>query len=246
MRQIWPEPGPELDHAQLEDLYTYPAADRRWLAVNFVSSADGAVEAGGTARALSNPPDRAVLQLGSDLADVVLVGATTAMVEGFRGVHPSAETLEIRRRRGLADIAATAVVTTGSLPGDAPAIAEAATPTFVLTCESAPRARQKAWKETGAEVIVAGEQEVDLAVAVGELVDRGMRRIDCEGGPHLFGALLSAGVVDELRLTVSPLLVSGAASRIAAGTPLDPVDLELASVLAEDGVLLLRYLVGGA
>ena len=245
MRRIWPEPGPELDHAQLEDLYVYPA-DHKWLAVNFVSSADGAVETGGTARALSNPPDRAVLQLASDLADVVLVGSTTAVVEGFRGVHPSAETLEIRRRRGLADVAATAVVTTGSLPADSPAITEAATPTFVLTCESAPREQQEAWAAAGAEVIVAGEDEVDLTVAIRALADRGMRRIDCEGGPHLFGALLAAGVVDELRLTVSPLLVSGGASRIAAGTPLDPVNLELASVLAEDGVLLLRYLVRDA
>lgn len=245
MRQIWPEPGPELDHAQLEDLYVYPADDK-WLAVNFVSSADGAVETGGTAQALSNPPDRVVLQLASDLADVVLVGSTTAMVEGFRGVHPSAETLEIRRRRGLADVAATAVVTTGSLPADSPAITEATTPTFVLTCEAAPKDQQEAWTAAGAEVIVAGEDEVDLAVAVRALADRGMRRIDCEGGPHLFGALLAAGVVDELRLTVSPLLVSGGASRIAAGTPLNPMDLELASVLAEDGVLLLRYLVRDA
>ena len=245
MRQIWPEPGPEIDHAQLEDLYVYPA-EHKWLAVNFVSSADGAVETGGTAQALSNPPDRAVLQLASDLADVVLVGSTTATVEGFRGVHPSVETLEIRRRRGLADVAATAVVTSGSLPADSPAITEAATATFVLTCESAPRDQQEAWTAAGAEVIVAGEDEVDLAVAVRALADRGMRRIDCEGGPHLFGALLAAGVVDELRLTVSPLLVSGGASRIAAGTPLDPMHLELASVLAEDGVLLLRYLVRDA
>lgn len=243
MRQIWPEPGPELDDAQLEDLYRYPAGDGEWLAVNFVSSADGAVETGGQARPLSNPPDRKVLQLGSDLADVVLVGATTAMVEDFRGVHPGEETLEIRRRHDLADVAPTAVVTTGSLPTDAPAITRAATTTFVITCASAPEAKQKAWKEAGAELIVAGEQEVDLAAAVRELADRGMRRIDCEGGPHLFGGLIEAGLVDELRLTVSPLLVSGGASRIAAGTPLDPVDMELATVLAEDGVLLLRYLL---
>ncbi|GAA2355034.1 dihydrofolate reductase family protein [Saccharopolyspora halophila] len=246
MRPIWPEPGPELDDAQLEDLYRYPAGDDKWLAVNFVSSADGAVETGGQARPLSNPPDRKVLQLGSDLADVVLVGATTAMVEDFRGVHPGEETLKIRRRHDLADVAPTAVVTTGSLPADAPAITQAATTTFVITCASAPPAKQKAWKEAGAELIVAGEQQVDLAAAVRELAERGMRRIDCEGGPHLFGGLIEAGLVDELRLTVSPLLVSGAASRIAAGTPLDPVGIELATVLAEDGVLLLRYLVKGS
>lgn len=242
MQQIWPDHA-VLDDQQLEELYTYPEKNR-WLAVNFVSSADGAVEVGGRARRLSNPPDVKVLKLGSDLADVLLVGATTAMVEEFRGVHPDDATLERRRRHGLRDVPPTAVVTTGkSLPADAPVIAEAATPTLVITCAAAPLKKQKAWEEAGAELIIAGEDTVDLAAAIEALSDRGLNRIDCEGGPHLFGGLLAAGVVDELRLTISPLLVSGAHERIATGVPLDLVDLELASVLAEGGAMLTRYLV---
>jgi riboflavin biosynthesis pyrimidine reductase len=243
MKQIWPDHGAHIDDQQLELLYAYP--DRqRWLAVNYVSSADGAVEVGGRARRLSNPPDRKVLQLGSDLADVLLVGATTAMVEEFRGVHPDEATLERRRRHGLHDVPPTAVVTTGrSLPADAPVISEATAPTLVITCAAAPIKKQKAWEAAGAELIIAGDDSVDLVSAIEALTDRGLRRIDCEGGPHLFGGLLAAGVVDELRLTISPLLVSGTHERIATGTPLDPVDLELASVVAEDGVMLVRYLV---
>lgn len=242
MRQIWPEPA-DLDDQQLEQLYTYPTNDR-WLVVNFVSSADGAVEVGGRARQLSCEPDQKVLQLGSDLADVLLVGATTAMVEEFRGVHPDNSTLERRRRHGLRDIPPTAVVTSGdSLPADAPVITEAATPTIVITCASAPTETQLAWKEAGAELLIAGEDGVDLSSAVEALADRGLRRIDCEGGPHLFGGLLAAGVVDELRLTVSPLLVSGTHSRIATGNPLAPLKLEQASVLSEEGALMIRYLV---
>lgn len=244
MRFIWPaDEARVVDDEELERLYRYPAG-RRWLAVNYVTSADGAVEIGGRAPGLSNPPDRKVLQLGSDLADVLLVGATTAMVEHFEGVHPDETTTRRRRRHGLSDIPPTAVVTTGrTLPVDAPVITKAAVPTIVVTCASAPRDKLKAWADAGAELMVVGDDTVDAAAAVAALVDRGLGRIDCEGGPNLFGSLIEAGVVDELRLTVSPLLVSGTAGRIATGVPIDPVDLDLVSVLAEDSIMLLRYLV---
>jgi riboflavin biosynthesis pyrimidine reductase len=202
------------------------------------------VEVGGRARRLSNPPDRRVLQLGSDLADVLLVGASTAMIEDFRGVHPDEDTLRRRRRHGLPDVPPTAVVTTGrTLPADAPVITEAQVPSIVITCRSAPEDKLEAWAEAGAELLVTGADAVDLDAAVRALVDRGLGGIDCEGGPHLFGSLIEAGLVDELRLTVSPLLVSGTADRIATGTDIEPVGLELASVLAEGDVMLTRYLV---
>jgi riboflavin biosynthesis pyrimidine reductase len=54
-------------------------------------------------------------------------------------------------------------------------------------------------------------------------------------------ALLAAGIVDELRLTVSPTLVSGAAGRIASGVEIDPARLELLSVVAESDTLMLGY-----
>lgn len=210
-----------------------------------MSSADGAVEVDGRAGGLSNPPDRKVLQLGSDLADVLLVGATTALIEKFRGVHSDEHVVQRRRGHGLSPIPPTAVVTTGqTLPPDAPVITDAQVPTIVITCAAAPEESRKAWTAAGAELVITGEETVDLAAAVHALAERGLRRIDCEGGPHLFGSLLAAGLVDELRLTVSPVLVSGAAARIATGAPIPPVDLKLVSVLAEGGVLLLRYLVG--
>lgn len=244
MHLIWPwEQARPVDGDELEQLYSYPA-DSTWLALNFVSSADGAVAVGGTAKELSNAPDRLVLRLGSDLADVLLVGATTAMVEGFRGVHPDAETAERRRRHGLRPVPPTAVVTTGhTLPADAPVISEARTPTIVLTCAATPVETRHAWTEAGAEVIVLGEATVDLTAAVRALADQGLRRIDCEGGPTLTGALFTAGLVDELRLTVSPLVTSGTAGRITTGPPIEPVGMHLATALAEDDVLLLRYLV---
>ncbi|MGB6224982.1 MAG: pyrimidine reductase family protein [Pseudonocardiaceae bacterium] len=243
MRHIWPRDGHDVDDRELERLYGYPA-DRRWLAVNFVSSADGAVEIDGQSAGLSNPADRRVYWLGRDLADVVLLGAGTAMIEEFRGVHPDEQAAERRRRHGLSEVPPIAVVTTGrTLPPDAPVITEASTPTIVITCAAAPSKQREAWTAAGATVLVAGENTVDVAAAVGALVMRGLTRIDCEGGPRLFDSLIEAGLADELRLTISPLLVSGMAGRIACGVGVVPTALEVASVLAEGDTLLLRYLV---
>lgn len=67
------------------------------------------------------------------------------------------------------------------------------------------------------------------------------RRVLCEGGPHWFGTLLEHEAVDELCLTVSPLLVGGTASRITAGAPEAARGMRLAHVLRAGDELLLRY-----
>jgi riboflavin biosynthesis pyrimidine reductase len=241
IRQVWPVERDLGDH-DLEQLYRYPA-DPRWLAVNFVSSTDGAITVEGRSASLSTPADRIVYRLGNDLADVVLVGAGTAMAEGFEGLRPDERTADRRRRFGLAPIAPVAVVTTGrSLPPDAPVITKAAVPTIVLTCAAAPKPLRTAWAANGARVFVVGEEEVAAGPAVATLVAEGLGRIDCEGGPRLFGSLIEAGVVDEFRLTVAPFLVAGSSSRAAIGGAVDPAELELASVLTDGASVLLRYL----
>ncbi len=247
MRRIWPpEVVGELDRPELERLYGYPRDRTKWLAVNFVSSADGAVTIAGRSRPLSNSADRAVYPLGSKLADVIMVGARTAIVEEFTGITPDDELLELRERHGLAPVPPIAVITSGlSLPPDAPVITDVRTPTIVVTCASAPRELRDAWAAAGADLLIAGADQVDLAAAVERLAERGLGRIHCDGGPTLFGALLQAGAVDELRLTLSPLLVSGAASRIASGAAIDPAVLSLDSVLAENDTLIMRYLIKG-
>lgn len=246
MRQLWPHSDdnqpPELGGAALERLYRYP--EQGWLAVNFVSSADGAVELAGHSAGLSTPPDRVVYQLGSDLADVVLLGAGTATIEQFHGIRPDKQVSQRRARHGLSPVPPIAVVSSGdSLPADAPVLTDVLTPSIVLTCETAPAATRQAWADAGATVLTIGHETVDLPVALAALAERGLKRIDCEGGPHLLGALLAAGLVDELRLTLSPMLVSGTSDRLAVGTSIDPARLRLASVLTEADTLLLRYLV---
>lgn len=245
MMRIWPpEEGGVVDDQTLERLYGYPADRPRWMAVNFVSSADGAAEVAGRSRGLTNPVDQQVYRLGSDLADVILVGARTATIEEFRGPLTGEETAERRERHGLAEVPPIAVVTSGeSLPPDAPVLTDVRTPSVVITCAAAPPHKRASWAATGAKVLIAGTHTVDLKVAVDLLAAEGMRRIHCDGGPHLFGSALAAGVVDELRLSVSPLLIAGAAGRIAAGAGIGVTPLTLASVLAEGDTLMVRYLV---
>jgi riboflavin biosynthesis pyrimidine reductase len=235
---VWPPSPGELTGADLEAIYAYPAAlERAWVQVNFVASADGAVEVDTTSAGLSHAADREVFLLGRDLCDVVLVGAGTARAENYRGVRASAKRLERRRRLGLADVPPIAVVTrTADLDPASPLFTDTIVAPIVITTSGADTSH------LDAEILRAGDDDVDLALALDLLAERGFRRVDCEGGPRLFAELIAADLVDQLCLTVAPLLVAGGAARIAAGPTLDaPRRLALASVLVEDGFTLLRY-----
>jgi 5-amino-6-(5-phosphoribosylamino)uracil reductase len=118
-----------------------------------------------------------------------------------------------------------------------PFFTEAEQPPLVVTVASAA-ATDRARAAQVAEVIVAGDTEVDLGAAVGSLAARGYDNVLAEGGP----VLAAAGLVDELCLTVSPVLAGGEAHRILAGARLaPPLRLELGHVLEADGYLFLRY-----
>ena len=95
----------------------------------------------------------------------------------------------------------------------------------------------------GAEAIAKfGETSVDLKRAVDALGARGARSILAEGGPTLNGELAREGLLDELCVSLSPLLASGDAKRFLSGSTLDELEkLELRSVCEQDGYLFLRY-----
>ena len=93
-----------------------------------------------------------------------------------------------------------------------------------------------------ADVIIAGERDVDLAAALGALAERGYARVLAEGGPTLNGQLVAAGLLDELCLTVSPLLAGGDAKRILAGPALPSgPGWQIRSLCEQDGFLFFRY-----
>ena len=116
--------------------------------------------------------------------------------------------------------------------------------TIVITTAQAPPGRRAALDGL-AEVIVAGQETVDLKAAVAALAERGHRRMLTEGGPHLLAQIAAAGLLDELCLTIGPQLAGPGADRIVAGTPLPgtgPQPLTLAHVLEDNGYLFCRYI----
>jgi riboflavin biosynthesis pyrimidine reductase len=232
------------DDTELTRLYDFPSGlTKPWVKLNFVSSADGAVSLGGRSGGLSDENDKKIFQLGRALADVVLVGAHTALIERYRSIQPGEVPGALRAELGLAPVPPIAVVTRRcSLEPNSPLIADATVPTIVCTAESAPLERRQALIDAGADVVLAGADVVDLVAVLAALEQRGLRRVCCEGGPTLFGSLIAGDLADELDLTIAPLLVGGDAGRIANGPlPAGPTPLRLVSVLQADGQLMLRY-----
>ena len=244
MRMIFPLAGDDLDLPALADAYAYPR--ERWLRANFVASADGAAYVDGRSGGLSSPDDKQVFGVLRVLADVVLVGAGTARVEEYKPARRRPSLAALRDDRP--ETATIALVTrTLGLNLASPLFTEAPPDarTIVITC-AASDADLRAEAAKVADLIVAGEETVDLGQALDALADRGLGRVLCEGGPHLLGDLAAAGLLDELCLSLSPKLAGPGASRIIAGQPSDARGMKLAHVLAgDDSFLFLRYLTHG-
>ena len=238
LRQLFPSPQDDLD---LAALYAYP--DGSWLRANMVSSVDGAASLKGASAGLSSDTDRRLFALLRTLSDVIVVGAATVRTERYKPARLAEAWRDLRS--GRTPTPPIAVVTRRlDLDPDSPLIT-AAPPdarTIVITTAAAPQDIRAAI-EPRADVIVAGEESVDLKAAVAALAERGHRRLLTEGGPHLLGELLAAGLLDELCLTTGPLLAGPGPGRIVAGDAFgSPASgLALRGVLEEDGALFLRY-----
>ncbi|GGK39530.1 hypothetical protein GCM10010124_35250 [Pilimelia terevasa] len=238
--RLWPGPdAAPLGDDALADAYAEPAGPH--LRVNFVSSLDGAVEVGGYSAPLSGPADKRVFGTLRMRGDALLVGAGTLRAEAYRALRLDARRRAWREARGRPPYP-TLVVVSRALdldPGQA-AFADAPVRPLVLTCAAAPPDRQAALAAV-ADVLHCGERDVDLAAGLAALRGRGLGRVLCEGGPRLFGALTAADLVDELCLSVAPLLAGPGAGRITAGPPAAPRGLRLRQVLAAGDLLLLRH-----
>jgi riboflavin biosynthesis pyrimidine reductase len=240
MRMIVPEAGGELDDFELADAYAYPR--ERWLRSNMVMSADGSASVAGKSGGLSSPGDMRVFGILRVLADVVLAGAGTVRTEEYKPARPRPALSALRKGRPAT---ATIAVISGSLDlslttplfTDAPPDAR----TIVITSEAAP-ADLRAAAATVADVIVAGQDSVDLPAALTALADRGLGRVICEGGPHLLGQIAAGGLLDELSLTIGPALAGPGAGRIIAGPAFPARTMTLTQALTEDGYLFCRYL----
>ena len=243
MQRLLPDPGPLGTDAELAGAYRLPAG--RHLRVNFVAALDGAIGVDGRSGGLGSPGDRRVFHTLRALSDAVLVGAGTAAAEGYRPVLPDSAVGRLRAASGRPPVAPIAVVSRrASLSPDDQLVTDAVTPTLLVTCAAADPDRLAALSAAGVVVLVCGDDDVDLPAALDALAERGLEQVLCEGGPALFAAALAAGVVDELDLSIAPLLVGSGAGLVPTPLPV-PVGAHLRQVLTEDDVLFTRYALEG-
>jgi riboflavin biosynthesis pyrimidine reductase len=238
------------DLEALADVYAYPEPDpvaarpEVWLRANMVAGLDGAGQHGGRSQPLSGAADMRIFGVLRALADVVLVGAQTVRQEGYRPARARRAFADRRAAAGQSPAPAIAVVTAGlDLDFSAPLFTEPLVPTLVLTGADAPAGRVAAARRAGAEVLFAGDaMGVEPKRVLDVLAARGLHRLLLEGGPRLLGQFVAECVLDELCLTLAPVLTAGSAQRIAHGPEVPAVDrMKLVSVLEENGFLFLRY-----
>lgn len=235
--RIWPN---HQEGVADDDLVTRP--DGPWLRVNFIESIDGAATIDGKSGGLGTPADHRIFELLRRTTDAVLVGAGTVRAEGYGPLRVNEESVAWRVAREL-PAHPVLVVVSGSLDLDPASeiFTKAPTMPVVVTTEG----HDASAFDGIATVVIAGVGEVDVPKMLDALRGMNLDRVLNEGGPSLFTSLLEAGAVDELRLTVSPMLAGG--EKHILGPLESPVEATLHEILrGDDSLLYSYYLLRGA
>jgi riboflavin-specific deaminase-like protein len=219
---------------------------RPYVILNMASTVDGRATLGGRSGPIGDRADRELFHALRASVDAVMAGAGTVRVERYGRIVADPSTRKRRAQRGLSEEPLACIVSGRlSLAPDTPLLNESAARIVVITPSESSLAPSVAHVDY---VRAARGGQLDLPAALAELRGRfGVRTVLCEGGPHLNGQLLLAGLVDELFLSFAPKLAggedaTGEALRIVAGAEFAaPVELELLSVLESASTLFLRY-----
>jgi riboflavin biosynthesis pyrimidine reductase len=217
------------------------ADDLPAIAINMVTSVDGATTLGGRVGRLTGPADQELLRRLREESDAVLVGAATVRAEGYsRLLRPEARERRVQAR-GNEEPLLCVVSRDANLGPGSPALRAAPGPLIFLTAE-------------GAELPDAEREVLALRApaAVGEPValrpllarlhaEHGVARVICEGGGTLNAALLAEGVACELFVAISPLIAREPASPPLVAGVTEALDLELLAQAGADGFAFLRY-----
>jgi riboflavin biosynthesis pyrimidine reductase len=251
LRRLLPAAAPATAAEIVQDLGLWerpsgPPPARPRMLLNMVSTADGHATLGGRSGPLSGPADRELFHALRAPVDAVLMGAGTVRAEHYGRLIGAEPTRRLRRERGLPEEPLACIVSASlDLDPATPLLADPDARLLVLT----PSAGEL--PPTAAEVAYVRAERagvLDLSAALAQLSERfDVRVLLCEGGPHLAGELLAAGLLDELFLSLSPLLTGAAPGgaeglRITAGAELaPPAQLELLGALECDSHVFLRY-----
>lgn len=238
MLQLAP-PVPHGEVTALEALADPPRANGRpAVRICMVQTIDGVAAIDGRSGPLGGEADRAFFLACRALADVVLVGAQTVRAERYGPAKLTPQLVVARQDRGQPPVPPIAVVSASlDLDPTAPFFTAARARPIILTCHAAPAARRTALAGV-ADVLIAGDETVDMATAVQLLGRDGCRLIGCEGGPRINAALLAAGLVDELCLSIAPFL-AGDGPRIAT-PPVPATPLAVHKCFLAEGALFVR------
>lgn len=205
--------------ARLVDAYRPPSA--QWVRLNLITTLSGsAAGSDGTSDSITNPVDRILLRTIRDLADVVVVGASSVRAEGY--YVPRHAALAVVTRSG--DLAGHHIKGSGEHG-----------PLLVLCPAGAVSRAEQAMAGSGAQVIAVPDEDGELAAQaiVSALRSAGYDSMVAEGGPSLAAHLVAGGVVDEFCLTTSAVL-GGAPLSLLGGEDFDPIPLELTQLLLDE------------
>lgn len=189
-----------------------------WFRANMITSLDGVIAIDGSSQGLSSAIDREVYWALRSMAAAVVVGAKTANYRGYTRL----------------DCPLVIVSNSGAIQ------TPVTHPIVVTTTHGARRVEHD---HPQARLIVAGADEVDLRDAYGQLLDRGLDQLLCEGGPTLLASLISADLIDELCLTFSPRLV-GHGPRLFE-SPESSASMHLHHLHQNKNWIFARYLLKG-
>jgi riboflavin biosynthesis pyrimidine reductase len=208
--------------------------------VNMIQTVDGRAARDGRSAGLGDDADLQTLLDLRTAADAVLIGTGTVRAEGYARLVRSEERRERRRAAGLSeDPVAVLISRRFDIPWEAGLFSAAEQPVLIYTGVT------RAVPDVPAPVEVVRLVDPSPAAALADLRARGVRALLCEGGPTMHGALHAAGLVDELFLTVAPLLTGDEdePAIVAGGRLPVPVGLTLQSVRQHGSELFLRYAV---
>jgi riboflavin-specific deaminase-like protein len=242
VRLLHPDWADDLDLERAYDDDRRPPPGRPYVLVNMVASADGAIAVEGRTAQMSSPADKEVFHFLRSLPDVILAGAQTVRAEAYGPPRVSEERQARRKARGQAAVPTIAVVTRSLQLDLSSRLFTESRPVVICPADVDPSPVSAV-----ADVVQAGVGDVDLTEALRQLRERGAGVVLCEGGPTLNGDLARRGLIDELCLTIAPILVGGDLGAGILGRARLPLTLplELVHVLEADGDLILRYRVQG-
>jgi diaminohydroxyphosphoribosylaminopyrimidine deaminase/5-amino-6-(5-phosphoribosylamino)uracil reductase len=186
---------------------------RPWVLFKSAMTLDGKVATRtGDSKWISGEDSRRLAHRWRATVDAVVVGIGTALADDpqltARPDGPLAQ-LGTQPRRVVFDSLARLP------PSSQLVVAASEVPLTVVVSRAAARADTDALEAAGVQVLVAtGENEpARVRSALDQLGARGVTSVLLEGGPHLAGAFLDAGEIDEIRLFLAPLLLGGSAAR---------------------------------